>query len=89
MLISRMRNFWILPVTVIGKASTKRKKRGTLKWAMRSLAQARSSSSVALWPGWNLIQATSSSPYLLQGMPITCTSATAGWVKKNSSSSRG
>ncbi|MNF05262.1 hypothetical protein D3C80_2049510 [compost metagenome] len=78
-----------MPVTVIGNSSTKRKYRGTLKCAMRALQNARRSSSLAWWSGWNLTQATSSSPYFSSGMPITCTSATAGWVKRNSSISRG
>lgn len=42
-----------------------------------------------LMAGCSLTQATISSPNLLSGTPITCTSATAGWVKRNSSISRG
>ena len=33
--ISRIRNFWILPVTVIGNESTNRISAGTLKYAIR------------------------------------------------------
>ena len=47
MLISRIRNFWILPVTVMGNSSTNLKWRGILKWAMWRLHQVCSSSSLA------------------------------------------
>ena len=46
MAVSRILNFWILPVTVIGNSEAIFQYRGTLKWARRSRQKARSSSSV-------------------------------------------
>ena len=43
-LISRMRNFWTLPLMVIGKSSTNLMCRGVLKWTMRPLQNSRSAS---------------------------------------------
>ena len=61
-IISRITNFCTLPVTVIGKLSTKRMWRGILKCVIRPRQKPRISSSVADNPGRSLIQAHSSSP---------------------------
>src|SRR5207253_6259679 len=77
---SRILNFWILPVTVIGNASTNFQYRGILKVEIRPRQYPSRSCSVALAPGFSFTHAITSSPYFSLGTPMTCTSLTAGWV---------
>ena len=60
--VSRILNFWTLPVTVIGKSPVIRRYRGILKCAICPRQYSRSSSSVSAWPGRSLTQAQISSP---------------------------
>src|SRR5690242_2492185 len=50
--ISRIRNFWIFPVTVIGNESTKRMYCGILKCAIFPRQNSRISSSLETWPAF-------------------------------------
>src|SRR5262249_27643344 len=71
---SRILNFWILPVMVIGNESTNRTYRGILKFEILPLQKSLISWSESSAPSFNFTQATTSSPYLWSGTPITCTS---------------
>ena len=84
-----MRNFWTLPVTVMGNASTNRMYCGILKCAILPRQYSRISSSVSAAPARRRTHTATASPSLESGTPTTCTSAIFGWVCRNSSISRG
>ena len=74
MAVSRILNFWIFPVTVMGKSSaaaTNFQYFGTLKWAIFPLQKAFMSSSVSASPSFGKTHAMSSSPYFTSGTPTT------------------
>ena len=71
-LISLILNFWIFPVTVVGKSSTIKIYFGTLKWANFFLQNALISSTVVFSSfDLSLIHAHNSSPNLSSGTPTT------------------
>lgn len=78
-----------LPVGPTGKESRNSTTRGYLNAANCSLPQATSSSAVSAAPGFNTMNALTSSPSRSSGMPTTAASDTAGCVISTSSISRG
>ena len=79
MAVSRIRNFWTLPVTVIGNAVDELPVAGDLVGG--DLAPAVGADLLARrasTPGASFTQAMTSSPYFASGTPITCTSETPG-----------
>src|ERR1700746_1385066 len=79
---SRSRNFWILPVDVLGKGP-KTSVLGTLKRARRLLQKAKTSASSGLEaPGFNSTKAQGVSPHFASGRATTAASITEGcWGK--------
>src|ERR1700758_1996393 len=84
---SRRRNFWILPVDVLGNVPNT-SVLGTLKRASRLLQKAKTSVSSGLdAPGFNSTKAQGVSPHFGSGRATTAASMTAGcWVKTSSTS---
>src|ERR1700741_407330 len=84
---SRSRNFWILPVDVLGNGP-KTSVLGTLKRASRLLQKAKTSASSGLEaPGFNSTKAQGVSPHFGSGRATTAASITEGcWVKTSSTS---
>jgi len=74
----RSTNFCIFPVAVFGSSVTNFTVCGALKCASRSRVNARSSSEVAVAPGFNTTNACGASPHRMSGMPTTAASCTAG-----------
>src|SRR4029079_13154013 len=75
---SRIRHFWILPVTVIGNESTIFQWRGTLNEPLSPRQAAASCSSSIDAPSRSLTHAATSSPYRSLGTPNTAASLTSG-----------
>src|SRR5262249_10139863 len=78
-----------LPVAPFGISATNTTLRGTLKSARWLETKSRSSRSVALRPSRKTIAAATSSPSLSWGSAKVTHWATAGWVMRRSSTSRG
>jgi pimeloyl-ACP methyl ester carboxylesterase len=83
------RSFWTLPVAFSGRASMNATVRGTLKPAIRSLAQAMSSSASATAPGARTTNALPTWPMRSSGTPMTAACATAGCSMRKPSISAG
>jgi|GEM_PF-146239 len=83
------RNFWTLPSGVLGSASTAKKRRGTLKFAMRARAHSISAVSSISRPASGTTKAAQTSPSRWSAMPTTATSATPGASRNIRSTSAG
>src|SRR6185312_8558054 len=78
-----------LPVAPFGISARNTTLRGTLKSARRVETKSRSSRSVAVRPSRSTMAAATSSPSLSWGRAKVTAWATAGWVIRRSSTSRG
>jgi len=74
---SRRRNFWILPVEVLGRVANSTAF-GHLKWARCSRQKSMRSAPEASAPGFNATKAFGTSPHFGCGIPTTAHSRTAG-----------
>ena len=76
-------------MSVFGSESRNSISCGRLNGASVFAACARSSSAVAVAPGFSTTKALTSSPFMGCGTPMAAASRTAGWVTRDSSTSRG
>src|SRR5258706_2265919 len=83
---SRSRNFWILPVEVLG-SGPKITVFGALKRAMRARQNSMISSTLAEAPSFSSMNAHGVSPHLGSGCATTAAIITAGWPWSTSSTS--